>query len=937
MGRGVDEASRRSGRLARALCLALTGCALFAAAPASADLASLKAACTIRDAADNDTGNGLQLPYRFCDDGVPDAGGTNPNVGALAAVAVPQRYDGFLGLPAKIAPDPGSGADANGDIALDIDVSLPDATAFPPPPGGYPLIVMMHGCCAGNKTGWEASTIDAGGERWHYSNAWFASRGYVVLTYTSRGFVNANSGGSTGQTQLDDRRYEINDFQHLAGQLADDSFFSVDPQKVVTTGGSYGGGFSWLAFTDPEWESPGGTDMRLAAAAPKYGWSDIVDSLIPSGRHDQDGSAPSATDGTDTTSPLGFPKTSIVAGLYASGKTGVPPGSAHATFPPSVDEAFLCLQSTDPYELNPLCTGSLQNTLPSFIADRSSYYQNHFFQALEDGDLDPVPVFSAGTFTDPLFPPVEHRRMVERLKEAVSDYPVQEYYGDYQHFVQNKAKEWGDLCGADRHVCLRADYPGGDLNGEPTDLGRTGATTRLNRFIDHYAAPPGNATPPEPDFDVTASLQICPENAGAQPADEPGPTFSASSFDQLTPNTFHLDLPGTQTTLNKVVPNLHAATSDPVANSATNSGRCPVETSPADPGVATYTSGALSDTVTMVGPTTLTVDHGFVGVGGFQLNTRLYDVFPNGDAVMVDRGVRRVGSANGTVQTELQGNGWRFEAGHRVRVEIAQDDSPYVRFSSLPSVGQLSNVELDIPIRESDVGEPDAADLSIAKSDSPDPVSEGEELTYALTARNEAGDTAHDALVTDELPDGVAFSSASPGCSENGGTVTCDAGDLTEGEEESFEIRVIPTRAGTLSNTATISSDTNDPTSTNDSATEETTVTPTPGNCDGGVVGQDDADDVLVGTNGDDLIRGLGGDDEIRGKRGRDCLAGDEGNDELHGGRGRDVIWGGDGGDEIFAVGGGNDVIHCGPGNDRVHAGRNDAVGASCEHVTRGS
>ena len=91
----------------------------------------------------------------------------------------------------------------------------------------------MHGCCAGNKTAWEATSFDAAGERWHYNNAWFASRGYVVINYTSRGFRNGEtngSRGSTGETQLDSRRYEINDFQHLAGQVADDPFFNVNPQ-----------------------------------------------------------------------------------------------------------------------------------------------------------------------------------------------------------------------------------------------------------------------------------------------------------------------------------------------------------------------------------------------------------------------------------------------------------------------------------------------------------------------------------------------------------------------------------------------------------------------------------------------------------------------------------------------------------------------------------
>lgn len=55
------------------------------------------------DAADGNVANGNQLPYRFCDDGVPDQGGVTPNVGAVKAVAVPASYDGHLGLPAQAA------------------------------------------------------------------------------------------------------------------------------------------------------------------------------------------------------------------------------------------------------------------------------------------------------------------------------------------------------------------------------------------------------------------------------------------------------------------------------------------------------------------------------------------------------------------------------------------------------------------------------------------------------------------------------------------------------------------------------------------------------------------------------------------------------------------------------------------------------------------
>jgi dienelactone hydrolase len=669
---------------------------LFVAVPTAraAIPSSLESSCTLKTPHPG-------YSYQFCDDGIPPVGGTTPNPGAVNAVPVPAKYDGYEGLPPK-APDATSvpGADSNGDVALDVDVSIP---TLPAPSGGYPVIVMMHGCCSGSKTSWEATSFDAGGEQWHYNNAWFASRGYVVVTYTARGFVNGTSNGdrgSTGETQLDSRRYEINDFQSLVGQLADDSFFKVDPRKIVVTGGSYGGGFSWMAFTDPKWKSPLGLDMQLAAAAPKYGWTDLVDSLVPTGRHSNVFESLPAFDGSDSSSPIGIPKQSIVAALYDSGKTGIPPGSAHTTFPPSIDDAFACLQSSDPYATNPLCANTIANVLPEFIDDRSAYYQNDFFTKVANDPTYRTPVFNAATFTDPLFPPVENRRMANRLQTVDPGYPIQQYFGDYQHFVQNKPKEWGDICGSDHHVCRFSDYPGGDLNATPAGLVRTGVTTRLNRFIDHYARPPGNAAEPQPDFDVTASLQICPLNGNGQPTDEPGPTFEATSFRALTIGTLQLDMDGAQTTVNDASPNNHATNSDPVGNFAANGGKCPVETQPAGPGVAVYDSDALTTEYTMLGATSVTISYSATSAQGLQLNSRLYDVLPSGTAVMVDRGVRRVTSASGDVTYELHGNGWRFEPGHKIRIEIAQDDGPYLKPSSVPSSATISHVTLRIPVRE---------------------------------------------------------------------------------------------------------------------------------------------------------------------------------------------------------------------------------------------
>jgi dienelactone hydrolase len=353
--------------------------ALGQAPAASADLASLTASCQAKDALDNDTST-TTLPFTFCDDGVPAAaGGATPNPTAQSAIKVPSAYNGITGLPGTNAGEAVPGEDPlDNTVALDADLSLPDPAQNPMPVGGYPLVVMMHGCCSGSKASWEGSTIDPGGaENWHYNNAWFASRGYVVLTYTARGFVDSTNHGSTGETQLDSARYEINDYQRLAALLADQTDLDpttggnqiVDPAKVVPTGGSYGGGFTWLALTDPTWQSPGGKNMQVVAAATKYGWTNLVESLVPRGDDLRD--ALPETDPTTVKNRLktepGFPKRSINLALYGSGKGTLPPGGSHTTFPPAIDQAQLCLTSFDPFESNPLCTSTLQTELGRFI------------------------------------------------------------------------------------------------------------------------------------------------------------------------------------------------------------------------------------------------------------------------------------------------------------------------------------------------------------------------------------------------------------------------------------------------------------------------------------------------------------------------------------------------------------------------------------------
>jgi uncharacterized repeat protein (TIGR01451 family) len=133
---------------------------------------------------------------------------------------------------------------------------------------------------------------------------------------------------------------------------------------------------------------------------------------------------------------------------------------------------------------------------------------------------------------------------------------------------------------------------------------------------------------------------------------------------------------------------------------------------------------------------------------------------------------------------------------------------------------------VDIGSFEAPPGVPAAPDLSITKQDSPDPVRVGQNLTYTITVTNNGPGPASDVRVTDNLPAGAAFVSASPEPAREGSSLEFNLGSLAGGAQSRITLVVTPTSAGTLTNTAAVTAAETDPVPANNQATATTQVQP---------------------------------------------------------------------------------------------------------------
>ncbi|HEX3511541.1 MAG TPA: CocE/NonD family hydrolase [Solirubrobacteraceae bacterium] len=442
-------------------------------------------------------------------------------------------------------------------VPLDADVTLP-----PTGSGPFPTIVMMHGW-GGSKTSFEASSpAGDGNETYDYNNVYYAQHGFAVLNYSARGWGNScgsaesrtTSGCAEGWIRLADQRYEVRDTQYLLGLLADEKV--TRPTAIGVTGISYGGGQSIeLAYLKNRirlpggefapWTSPKGKAMKIAAAYPRWPWSDLVNALEPNGRFLDSEIAPFG----QSYEPIGVEIESYVAGLYADGNASgyiAPPGAD-----PEADltKWFGVVNAGEPYALEA-------------EAIEHQIYTYHSGYSLSG---PPAPMLLQSGWTDELFPPEQSLRVYNAARAEKA--PASLQIGDLGH------------------------SRGSNKTNEDHAFQEQGAGFFM-AHLEHIGSPPPNGS-------VTAYTTTCPES---EPAGGP---YKATRWSRLHLHTVSFGSTTAQTFTSAGGNPTIASDYDPIAGT---SEACKAVKSETEPDTAAYTTTSAGFTLMGLPTVTATVN-----------------------------------------------------------------------------------------------------------------------------------------------------------------------------------------------------------------------------------------------------------------------------------------------------------------------------------------
>jgi hypothetical protein len=528
---------------------------------------------------------------------------------------------------------------------------------------------------------------------------------------------------------------------------------------VAVTGGSYGGGESWLQASQADWTFPHDCSnpddvaprpalcppplnpapvafahalpvLHLQVAVPKYPWTDLAYSLAPNGHPGSGGVRQSSLPGgycdvdqtladdpcysssqgdpnSDTASgnPFGVLKESYT-GLFFGYGHGVSNGTGFQEedpcdtppAPASVDSwaAFADVVG-EPYDTGVDNPVGMQ-VRHGLTECRASYYQDEGWKAQAAAPRR-VAIFSIQGWTDDLFTPVESFRQFKYLKSLDPLWPVAVALADVGHpRAKNNPDTW--------HF----------LNDQAWQF----LQSQINGSHDEQT-------------NVMSQETVCgqPSPPGQQPAPDPNQTMTARTPEALSQGTISIPFARGGMT-NSTVPDLNGPADDPLIDYAggeilPSGGKhnCPPS---AGPSQYTAVSAPLTSDRTYIGLGSVTVPYTLIPdpVTPFptaQLDARVWVVPagstlangspdcesgtpPPGCPLLITRGTYRIDaptydSTTGTIRIPFFGNHYRFHVGDAIRLDLTQYDAPYLRQSNVQSSIVIGPPTLTLPTRES--------------------------------------------------------------------------------------------------------------------------------------------------------------------------------------------------------------------------------------------
>ena len=171
-------------------------------------------------------------------------------------------------------------------------------------------------------------------------------------------------------------------------------------------------------------------------------------------------------------------------------------------------------------------------------------------------------------------------------------------------------------------------------------------------------------------------------------------------------------------------------------------------------------------------------------------------------------------------------------------IDMGDDNAPGVPTVDYQLQSRPAGSAVDIGMDEFVPGALPSVDMGVTKTDSPDPVTGGEDVTYTIVATNNGPDDATNVIITDTLDAQVTFVSATfdqgTPCTtiNNVVIVTCELGDLAVNNSAAGTIVVtspVVETTGSIANSVSVSANETDPNSANNIAQQGTTVVPEAG------------------------------------------------------------------------------------------------------------